>query len=267
MTLRLRAARCLIVSIKTARAALSYSAFTGISRNHLDRLVEELAAPYAAAREARLYRRRGNQQRRRCPGAGHPPTLTFRDRLLCTLVWLRLGLSHQCLAILYGVDRSTVSAAIRQIRPLLANRGFTTPTGVRLHTLADVFAYAAAEGLTMRLDGTEIQVRRPRPNRPGRRAFVSGKKKQNTIKTTLASDGRGRPVWAGAIRPGRMHDQTAVKTEGIDALIPGVPRGEDPGRLRLPRTGPRPPRPGHRTALQTEQERATRTGRPLPASP
>jgi transposase len=29
----------------------------------------------------------------------------------------------------------------------------------------------------VRLDGTEIQVRRPRANRPGRRAFVSGKKK------------------------------------------------------------------------------------------
>jgi hypothetical protein len=117
------------VSIKTARAALSYSAFTGISRNHLDRLVDELAAPFATAREDRLHRRRGNQDRRRWPGAGHPPTLTLRDRLLCTLVWLRLGLSHQCLAILYGVDRSTVSTAVRQIRTLLANWGFTTPTG------------------------------------------------------------------------------------------------------------------------------------------
>jgi hypothetical protein len=116
-----------------------------------------------------------------------------------------------------------VSAAVRQIRPLLANRGFITPTGVRLRTLADVFAYATAEGLTVRLDGTEIQVRRPRANRPGRRAFVSGKKKQNTIKASLASDQRGRPVWAGAIRPGRMHDQTAVKTEGIDALIQAYP--------------------------------------------
>jgi len=44
-----------------------------------------------------------------------------------------------------------------------------------------VIAYAAAEGLTVRLDGTEIQVRRPQAHRPGRRAFVSGKKKQNTI--------------------------------------------------------------------------------------
>jgi hypothetical protein len=211
------------VTIKKARAALSHSVFTGISRNHLDRLVAELAGPFAAAREGRLHRRRGSRDRHRWPGAGPPQTLTLRDRVLCTLAWLRLTLPHQALAVLYGVDRSTISAAVRQVTPLLANRGFATPSGQRLHTLADVLAYAAAEGLTVRLDGTEIQVRRPKANRPGRRAFVSGKKKQNTIKATVASDARGRPMWVGATRPGRMHDQTAVKTEGIDNLLDQYP--------------------------------------------
>ncbi|MFF8029343.1 transposase family protein [Streptomyces sp. NPDC007896] len=65
------------------------------------------------------------------------------------------------------------------------------------------------------MDGAETQVRRPKANRPGRRAFVSGKKKQNTIKTTTISDGQGRLLWSGADRPGRMHDQTAMRTEGI----------------------------------------------------
>ncbi|MER5619070.1 hypothetical protein ABT068_45120, partial [Streptomyces sp. NPDC002215] len=45
--------------------------------------------------------------------------------------------------------------------------------------------------------------------RPSRKAFVSGKKKQNTAKTTTISDGSGRLLWSGADRPGRMHDQTA----------------------------------------------------------
>lgn len=78
------------------------------------------------------------------------------------------------------------------IRPLLAARGFAVPgnSGLRLRTLADVFSYAAAEGVTLRIDGTEVQVRRPRASRPGRRAFISGKKKQNTIKPTAVSDGR-----------------------------------------------------------------------------
>ncbi|MFI5750270.1 transposase family protein [Streptomyces sp. NPDC051644] len=60
-----------------------------------------------------------------------------------------------------------------------------------------------------------MQVRRPRAHRPGRKAFVSGKKKQNTIKTTTFSDPQGRTLFSGVVRPGRMHDQTAVRTEGI----------------------------------------------------
>jgi len=36
-----------------------------------------------------------------------------------------------------------------------------------LFRLADVFAYAAAEGVRLRIDGTEIRVRRPRAGRPG----------------------------------------------------------------------------------------------------
>ncbi|AQW46699.1 transposase family protein [Streptomyces violaceusniger] len=67
----------------------------------------------------------------------------------------------------------------------------------------------------MRIDGAETQVRRPKANHPGRRAFVSGKKKQKTIKTTTVSDGQGRLLWSGADRPGRMHDQTAMRTEGV----------------------------------------------------
>ncbi|MFE9649979.1 transposase family protein [Streptomyces sp. NPDC006365] len=60
--------------------------------------------------------------------------MVFVDRLLVTLVHLRLGIPHAALAELYGVDRSTVSGAIREVRPLLATRGFAVPDrpGVRL---------------------------------------------------------------------------------------------------------------------------------------
>jgi hypothetical protein len=137
--------------------------------------------------------------------------------VLVALVILRFQLPHGALAELYGVDRATVTRAVHEVRPLLAARGFAAPNrpGVRLLTLADVFAYAAAEGVRLRIDGTEVQVRRPAAHRPGRRAFVSGKRRQNTIKTTTISDGQGRPLWSGADRPGRMHDQTALRTEGI----------------------------------------------------
>ena len=149
-----------------ARAALSHSAFTGISRHHLGRLVAELAGPWQARRDSDLRRRRG-RERRRAPGAGRRHDLVFTDRVLVTLAVLRLQIPHAALAELYGVDRSTVTRAVHEIRPLLAGRGYATAQGQRLHTLADVLAYAAAHGVTLRIDGSEIQVRRPRPAGPG----------------------------------------------------------------------------------------------------
>ena len=37
--------------------------------------------------------------------------------------------------------------------------------------------------------------------------------------TTTCSDGQGRTLWSGAVRPGRMHDQTAATSEGIADLL------------------------------------------------
>ena len=207
-----------------ARAALSHRICTGLPRRKLGKLIEELAQPWLAQQESRLRDRRG-RDRLRAGGAGPGHELPFTDRVIITLVILRFQLPHAALAVFYGVDRSTITRAIGEIRPLLAQRGFAVPAnpGLRLKTLADVFAYAAAEGVKLRIDGTEVQVRRPPAGRPGRRAFVSGKKKQNTIKFTKVCDQRGRTLADVTFRPGRMHDQTALQTDGIDDLLGQFP--------------------------------------------
>lgn len=245
-----------------ARAALSKRIFTGLQPRRLGKLIAGLSGPWTAAEEARLGERRGHE-RMRAPGAGPDHQLPFADRVIVTLVYLRFQLPHELLAALYGIDRSTVSRAVKEVRPLLAARGFAVPEepGRRLRTLADVFAYAAARGVELRLDGTEVQVRRPCAGKPGRRAFVSGKKKQNTQKTTVITDEQGRTLWAGAFRPGRMHDQTAVRTEGIADLFRQFPqvkakvdagyRGlakEFPGQVQAPPLKPKKDAPPEETA-------------------
>lgn len=164
-----------------ARAALSHRICTGIPRKQLGSLIAELAAPWMARQDSRLRERRGHD-RLRAEGGGPGHQLVFTDRVIATLVVLRFQLPHAALAVLYGVDRSTITRAVHEIRPLLAVRGFAVPCepGLRLRTMADVFAYADARGVELRLDGTEVRVRRPRAGKPGRRAFVSGKMRQNT---------------------------------------------------------------------------------------
>lgn len=70
---------------------------------------------------------------------------------------------------------------------------------------------------------------------------MSGKRKQNTIKSTTFSDGQGRMPLAGVVRPGRMHDQTAVRTEGIAEQFrprPRVKAKADSGYAGLAKTFP-----------------------------
>lgn len=77
----------------------------------------------------------------------------------------------------------------------------------------------------------------PRPRSAGpprpptrRRAFISGK--QNTLKPTVVSDGQTAPCGPGRCARAHMHDQTAVKTEGIADLLtqhPGVKVRVDEG--------------------------------------
>jgi len=251
---------------------LSHRICTGLPRRRLGKLISELAGPWVAQQESRLRERRGGRERLRGEGAGPRRELPLADRVIVTLVVLRFQLPHAAVALLYGVDRSTITRAVHEVRPLLAARGFAVPgeRGLRLRTLADVFAYAASQGVHLRIDGTEVQVRRPRANRPGRRAFVSGKKKQNTMKPTAISDGQGRLLWLGAIRPGRMHDATALRTEGIEDLLrhyPDVTADVDSGYQGLardfpaqitappkkPKTGAAPSQVNEREAVRKQQ--------------
>ncbi|MFB7175929.1 transposase family protein [Streptomyces sp. NPDC056254] len=47
-------------------------------------------------------------------------------------------MTHDVLACWFGVSRSTVSRAVSEVRPLLAEGGWTVAAGVRLRSLAEV---------------------------------------------------------------------------------------------------------------------------------
>ena len=99
---------------------------------------------------------------------------------------------------------------------------------------------------------------------------MSGKKKQNTMKPTVVSDGQGRLLWLGATRPGRMHDITALRTEGIEDLFrqyPGVKAKVDtgyqglardfPGQVTAPPKKPRTDAPPDQTTRWKRYRKAT----------
>lgn len=188
---------------------------TGLSTAVIADLVAELGPVWQARRDAELL----DRPRRRAVGAGAKYKLVFVDRLLATLVHLRHGVTHDVLACWFQVDRSTITRAVGEIRPLLADRGCRIEGGLRLRTLADVIAYLGATGQTALMDATEIRVRRPGAHRGGRSRFISGKSRINAMKALVVTDQRGRPLFCGEVRAGSIADITQARDAGLVDLL------------------------------------------------
>ncbi|MFF6804822.1 transposase family protein [Streptomyces sp. NPDC012616] len=191
-----------------------------------------------------------SRPRRRAVGAGAKHKLVFVDRLLATLVHLRHGVTHDVLACWFAVDRSTITRAIGELRPLLAARGCTVAPGSRLRTLAEVVDYLGASGQTGIIDGTEIRVRRPAAGRKDRERFISGKNKQNAVKSMVVTDADGRLLFCSPAEPASCADITHARQLGLVRLLADGPFVEvlaDAGYQGLgAQTGGRVVTPPHR---------------------
>ncbi|WP_257134122.1 transposase [Streptomyces sp. st140] len=191
-----------------------------------------------------------SRPRRRAVGAGAKYKLVFVDRLLATLVHLRHATTHDVLACWFGVDRSTITRAIGEVRPLLAERGCTVAPDIRLRTLAEVIDHLGASGQTGIIDGTEVRVRRPAVGRKDREKFISGKNKQNAVKSMVVTDAEGRLLFCSPAEPASCADITHARKLGLVELLADGPAVEilaDAGYQGLgAQTGGRVVTPPHR---------------------
>ncbi|MBT2401756.1 transposase family protein [Streptomyces sp. ISL-100] len=235
-----------MVGNATRRAIIGDRRVTGLSAAVIAELVAEVGPLWHERHQARL----ASRPRKRAVGAGAKHQMVFVDRLLATLVHLRHGVTHDVLACWFGVDRSTVTRAVGEVRPLLAERGCTISPDVRLRTLAEVVDYLGATGKTGIIDGTEIRVRRPAVGHKDRDRFISGKNKQNAVKAMVFTDGDGRLLFCSPARPGSCADITHARELGLVKLLADGPAVEilaDAGYQGLgAQTGGRVVTPPHR---------------------
>ncbi|MEU6980741.1 transposase family protein [Streptomyces sp. NPDC046371] len=230
-----------------ARAAIiSDRRITGLSAEVIAELVAEVGPLWHERHQARLESR----PRKRAVGAGAKHQLVFIDRLLATLVHLRHGATHDVLACWFGVDRSTITRAVGEVWPLLAERGCTIAAGVRLRTLAEVIEHLGSSGRTGIVDGTEIRVRRPAAGRKDREKFISGKNKQNAVKAMILTDASGRLLFCSPTQPASCADITHARQLGLVKHLTDGPPVEilaDAGYQGLgAQTGGRAVTPPHR---------------------
>lgn len=136
--------------------------------------------------------------------------------------------------------RSTITRAVDEVRPLLAERGCSVSLGIRLQTLAQVVDHLGTTGLTGLIDGTEIRVRRPGEGRTDRDKFISGKNKQNAVKSMVVTDGEGHVLFRSPTEPCSCAKITLARQFGLVRLLT-----DGPARLGA-QTGGRVVTPLHR---------------------
>ena len=136
---------------------------------------------------------------------------------------LRHGVTHDVLACWFEVDRSTITRAIGEVRPLLAERGCTVSPDVRLRSLAEVIDHLGSSGTTGIIDGSEVRVRRPAVGRKDRDTFISGKDKQNAVKSMVVTDSEVRVLWCSPARPASCADITHARQLGLVELLADGP--------------------------------------------
>ena len=107
---------------------------TGLAPGELDGLIARLASLRQAQREQRARSHPASDARHK-PRSGRPPVFPFPDRVVATVLHLRLGLPDDTLAHLLGTSRSTIRRALTEIRDLLDQHEYhiepvTAPPGL-----------------------------------------------------------------------------------------------------------------------------------------
>jgi transposase len=92
---------------------------TGLATAELDELITELAILRQAHREQQAHGHHAGHK----PRSGRPPAFPFPDRVVATVLHLRLSLPEETLAPMFGTSRTTIKRTLAEVRDLLNQHG------------------------------------------------------------------------------------------------------------------------------------------------
>lgn len=192
---------------------------TGLQVAEYDEWLRDVLPRYQRAEQERLAR----PNRQRETGGGREATLSERDQILLSVVWLRQYPVHEVLAYLFGSSAPAVWRYLAHVLPVLAAAGKDTmrmpdPGRKRRHSL-DRLLKDTPE-LVVVIDSFEQKVQRP-TDPTARDALYSGKKKTHTLKSQVTVDeDTGEIVDVSDSVAGPVADVKLLKQSGVLERLP-----------------------------------------------
>ncbi len=92
----------------------AFQSMTGLNVSDFEALYTQLA-PAHAERLAQALTKRHRQPRKRAAGAGKPPRHSLQDRLLLTLLWLRLYPTLEVLGFFFGLNKTNAEDNLKDV--------------------------------------------------------------------------------------------------------------------------------------------------------
>lgn len=212
----------MITYARLAENPTSFLPLTGLTRDEFDRLFDAFTAAADTHRAARTRTKRGDRPLQRAAGAGHPHDLGPRTRLAVARVWLRVYPTYAVLGLLFATDKSSAWHTVQDVLEVLATVAdfpFDRPGAgpAPLRTTDAVMAEFPA--VRVILDAEEQGLRRP-GGWDDQKVFYSGKKTRHTVKNQVACTPSGRIGSVSASAPGRTHDLTVLRHDGVLDRLP-----------------------------------------------
>jgi hypothetical protein len=173
-------------------------------------------------------------ERQREVGGGRPNDQTVAIRVAAVLTYLRLHAPQIAVGLMYGVNQTDISRDLRRLLPAI-QKALPCPkvwsileNGQELSEADQIKLEELADGRVL-VDATEQRVSRAKDNET-RKKYYSGKKKQFTIKTQLATDGEHHILAISEAIPGAEHDKTlSDKLNTLEHLPDGCEVDADKG--------------------------------------
>lgn len=228
---------------KLRRKPKHFHNFTGLTPQQFDQLLAAIEPLYEKAEEKRL----SNPNRLRPRGAGRKFKLELPERLLMSLMYMRLYLTQTLLGYLFGLDTSNVSREVQgrmlevlsEVLPVpareepldLASAASSSSSSDRssgrsggggkrkrrIGTLEELLK-EHPEFEEIFVDGTEQEL--PKPKDKGRRKdLYSGKRKRHTAKVQVVSTKRLVLHLCRHV-PGRVSDHLLLRATGVMRQVP-----------------------------------------------
>jgi hypothetical protein len=196
-----------------------FKSFFGVTVQEFDELYNKVVPVWSEQERKRLSQR----TRQRAIGGGRKYKLPLRDRLLMTLMWLKLYLNTNVLGFLFEVDGATVSRNVRRMLTVLqvlgeATLDWATPPQ-RGQTKGLAQARTEHPDLFAIVDATEQPVRRSSKDDEQRKHY-SGKKKRHTRKTQIIVNEHGEIRDVSQSTPGSVHDLEHFRQSKVGERIP-----------------------------------------------